>query len=112
MEDVVRVIVFIAGCALVFAIGERLARRLMGPSEAGKAAITESSNLEQRLGDLERRHNKTRELLINYVSLTTALLVGLLMSFYFKLDGDIAFIIVLGAAYAVTNVLGRRLLKG
>jgi hypothetical protein len=111
MEDVVWTVVIVSMVALVFLFGEAFARKLVGPTEAAKSSMTESSSLEQRLGDLERQHNKTREFLINYTSLTTALLAGLLVSFYFKLEGDIAFIIVLGAAYTVTNLLGRWLLK-
>jgi hypothetical protein len=111
MEDVVWTVALVAMIALVFLIGEAFARKLVGPTEATKASMTESSSLEKRLSDLERQHSKTREFLINYTSLTTALLVGLLVSFYFKLEGDFAFIIVLGAAYAVTNLLGRWLLK-
>ena|SRR5215471_16560231 len=111
MEDVVRTIIVIVIFAFVFSIGERWARKLIGATEAAKSAMNESSNLEKRLSDLEGHHSKTREFLINYMSLTTSLLVGLLVSFYFKLEGDIGFIIVLGSAYAITNLLARWLLK-
>ena len=111
MEDVVRTITVVVIFAFVFLIGESWARKLMGSTEAAKSALTENSDLEKRLRDLERRHNKTREFLINYMSLTTSLLVGLLVIFYFKLEGDIAFIIILGGAYAATNLLARWLLK-
>ena len=41
------------------------------------------ANLEKRLGDLERRHDKTRGLLVNALSLTVLGLVG----FYYKPEG-------------------------
>ena len=75
MEDVVRTITVIVAFALVFSIGDRWARKLVGPTKAANSAMAETSNLEKRLGDLERRHTKTREFLINYMSLTTFLLL-------------------------------------
>ena len=111
MEDVVRTIALVAIFALVFSIGERWARKLVGPTEAANSAMTENSNLEKRLSDLERRHNKTRELLIGAQSITTALLVGLSVGIYFKLEAAIASIIVVGGSYAVTNLLVRWLLR-
>jgi hypothetical protein len=84
MEDFVWTVAVIAMVALVFLFGEAFARKLVGPTEAAKSSMTESSSLEQRLGDLDRQHNKTREFLINYTSLTTALLVGLFSQLLFQ----------------------------
>jgi len=111
MEDVVRTITVVVIFAFVFLIGESWARKLVGPTEAAKSAMTGNTSLEKRLSDLERRHNKTREFLINYMSLTTSLLVGFLVSFYSKIEGDIVFMIVLGGAYAVTNLVSRWVLE-
>ncbi len=42
--------------------------------------MTESSNLEKRLSDLERRHDKTREWLIGFVSIAVAASVVVLLN--------------------------------
>lgn len=88
-------------------MGERFARKLVGPSDAAKAAITKSSSLEKRPSDLERRHDKTRDWLINFLSLVLALLAGL----YFKPEGAIAAIALFGGVYAAANLLHRWLMK-
>jgi hypothetical protein len=42
--------------------------------------MTENSQLEKRLSDLERSHNKTREWLIGFVSLAVAASVVILLN--------------------------------
>jgi hypothetical protein len=37
--------------------------------------MTESSNIEKRLADLERRHDRTRELLVSFISIVVAMTV-------------------------------------
>ncbi len=71
--------------------------------------MTESSNLEKRPGDLERRHDKTREYLIDAYALAMAALADL----YFKPEGGgvIAVIVVLGGAFGLTRLLLRWLMK-
>jgi len=42
--------------------------------------MTENSDLETRLDDLERRHNKTREWLIGFVSIAVAASLVILLN--------------------------------
>jgi len=42
--------------------------------------MTENSNLEKRLSNLERRHDKTREWLIGFVSIAVAASVVVLLN--------------------------------
>jgi hypothetical protein len=65
--------------------------------------MTENSNPEKRLNDLERRH-KTREFLIDALSVAMALLAV----FHYKPEGRVAWIIAFVGAF-VANLLGRLL---
>jgi hypothetical protein len=67
----------------------------------------ENSNPEKRLGDLERRHDKTREAFVDVLSMTAA---GLAVS-YLKIEGVITLIVDFVVAYAVMRRLTRWLLK-
>jgi membrane protein YdbS with pleckstrin-like domain len=42
--------------------------------------MNENSNLEKRLSDLERRHNKTREWLIDFISIVVAMSMVILLN--------------------------------
>jgi hypothetical protein len=76
-------------------------------SRCDQLAMTENSDLEKRLSELERRHEKTRELLIDALSFTVAMLAA----FHFQPDGVVAFVAVIWGAMAATNILARWLLK-
>jgi hypothetical protein len=109
MAEAARTIALIALWALIFSFGESVARKLVAPAAAANAATIENTALEKRLGDLERRHDKTRELFIGFLSLAMAMLAGL----YFKAEdgGPIAAFLVVGGGYTVTNCLVRWILK-
>jgi hypothetical protein len=70
-------------------------------------AMTENSDLEKRLSDLERRHEKTRELLISALSFA----VSMLAVFHFQPEGLLALVGVVWGAMAATHVLAEWLLK-
>jgi hypothetical protein len=63
--------------------------------------MTENSNPEKSPGDLERRHDKLREWLIDAL----AMAVGALAVFHYKPEGMVATIIVFVGAYTITSVL-------
>jgi hypothetical protein len=42
--------------------------------------MTENSDLDKRLSDLERRHNKTREWLIDFISIVVAMSMVILLN--------------------------------
>jgi hypothetical protein len=67
-------------------------KRRSFPTPLGQLAMTDNSNLEKRLTDLERRHNKTREALIHAHSLIMVIMANL----YFEPKSIIGLIIVCG----------------
>ena len=67
--------------------------------------MTANANPEKRPGDVGRRHDKARELLIDALSFGIAVLAVL----YFKPDGTIAQIAILGGAFVAANLLHRLL---
>jgi hypothetical protein len=69
--------------------------------------MTETSDLEKRLGDLERRHEKTREFLIDVLSFA----VSMLAAFHFQPEGLLAFVGVIWGTMLATNLLAGWLLK-
>ena len=76
------------------------------PAAATNSAMTEA-NLEKRLGDLERRHDKTRGLLVNALSLAVMGLVG----FYYKPEGVHAAILGFYGGFFVPGLLSSWLLR-
>ena len=76
------------------------------PAAATNSAMTEA-NLEKRLGDLERRHDKTRGLLVNALSLTVLGLVG----FYYKPEGIHALIFGFCGGFFVPSLLSSWFLR-
>jgi hypothetical protein len=110
--DIVWIIVTIAAYAFVFSFGENLARKLTGP-KAAKSAAAKNPDLEQRLADLERSHDKTREFVISFSTLVTSLLIVAVAAFYFGLQPGttFSFVVLTGAAYAAANLLTRWLLR-
>jgi hypothetical protein len=69
--------------------------------------MSENSDLEKRVSDLERRHDKTREAFVDVISMAAA---GLAVS-YLKIEGVVTLIIDFVIAYAVMKRLTRWLLK-
>ncbi len=69
--------------------------------------MTENSDLEKRLADLERRHEKTRELLVDALSFTVAMLAAS----HFQPEGVLAFVGVIWGAMAATHLLAGWLLN-
>jgi hypothetical protein len=68
MWDVVWTFVGVLGWAYVFAVGERVARRVAGPPEL--SATIEKGDVETRLAALERNFDSTREFFIDVLSIT------------------------------------------
>lgn len=77
------------------------------PAAASNSALTDA-NLERRLGNLERRHDKTRALLVDAVSLAVMGLVG----FYYKPEGIHAFLFGFCGALFVPGLLSSWFLRG
>ena len=101
MWDVVWTIGSVIGFAYVFAVGEKIARRVAGPPEL--PATIEKGDVEKRLAALERNFDRTREFLVDVLSVTVTLLAGL----YLKPVGAIANVLVVGVTYTVANIVLR-----
>jgi len=105
MWDVVWTFAGVLGWAYVFAVGERLARRVAGPPEL--SATIEKGDVEARLAALERNFDRTRELFIDVLSITLTLLADL----YLKPVGAIANVLVIGGTYTAVNIVIRFVLR-
>jgi hypothetical protein len=68
-------------------------------TESPKVEKRPGDDLEKRLGELERRHDKTRKLLVDVLSLTVSMLAAL----YFKPESAVATICIIWGAMAVTS---------
>jgi hypothetical protein len=68
--------------------------------------MTDISNLEKRLGDLERRHDRTRQFLADFASITTALLMAAAFA-----SGIYTFVLVVAICYGITRRLARWVLR-
>jgi hypothetical protein len=74
--------------------------------------MTENSDLEKRLRALERRHDKTRDWLIDALTLATALLMaGAFNDYYKPASGIYTFIVVFAISYGVAKRLNRWLMQ-
>jgi hypothetical protein len=80
-------------------------RQLKRPS----SAMAENSDLEKRLDDLERRHNKTREWLIGFVSIAVAASLVILLNPERAPDWTHALALVV--AYFVIRYVTRRVIE-
>lgn len=75
-------------------------------------AMTENADLEKRLSDLERRHDKTRGFLIDFMALVTALAAAAgLDQTYEPASGFYTFIVVFAICYGIMKRLYRWLMK-
>ena len=74
--------------------------------------MTENSDLEKRLSDLERRHDRTRECLIDALALAAALLMaGAFNDYYKPASGIYTYIVVFAICYRAAKRLNRWLMK-
>ena len=74
--------------------------------------MTENSDLEKRLSDLERRHDRTRECLIDALALAAALLMaGAFNDYYKPASGIYTYIVVFAICYRAATRLNRWLMK-
>jgi hypothetical protein len=69
--------------------------------------MTENPNLEQRLADLERRHDRTRALLVDALSATVIVSIG----FYVRPEGWHAAILGFCGAFFIPGLIASLLLR-
>lgn len=74
--------------------------------------MSENSDLERRLSDLERRHAKTREYLVDFSSMVLASVAGMALHEAYPLPGGIyLYLVVFAICYGIIRRVTRWLLR-